>query len=88
MECEVLIDGSNPNLWNFHVPQQPNTINIPTDKEPVTTETLIYPKATVLMSGILWILSMFSYIGGNWYVSMIMIIIPFFFFFFGSIIPY
>jgi copper chaperone CopZ len=70
IECKVLVDGSNPNLWNFNIPQPNNhdNENEGGEEEEAKNETFIYPKPTVIVSGILWIISMLSYIGGNWYV--------------------
>ena len=59
----VAVDGADPDHWKLPklVDDSMEGIN--------EEESFTYPKPTVMLSGICWIVSMLSYVGGNWYVS-------------------
>lgn len=60
----VEVDGADPEHWKF-----PTIVDQIDGME--EDETPTYPKPTVILSGIFWIVSMLHYIGGNWYVPIV-----------------
>jgi copper chaperone CopZ len=57
-------DGASSSA--FSLPEfDENVDGLPTD------EKFTWPKPTVVLSGLCWIISMLSYIGGNWYVKFV-----------------
>jgi hypothetical protein len=58
---EVKLDGNEEKVWEFPEPEE----------EGISKETKSgCMEPTVILSGMFWVLSMFSYIGGNWYVNL------------------
>jgi hypothetical protein len=53
------VDGNEEKVWEF-----PDVEEGPAMK----TSGSASPRPTVILSGLFWIISMLSYIGGNWYV--------------------
>jgi hypothetical protein len=56
----VKLDGSEGKVWEFPSPEEEKSTK---ENESCCMEPV------VALSGLFWILSMFSYIGGNWYVA-------------------
>jgi len=56
----VLSDGADPRSWGIGADSQDDDLDLKND------ERHTRPKLTVIISGICWIISMLSYIGGNW----------------------
>lgn len=60
VRCEVVSDGADPKTWSLG---EGDAFNGP---DVHLQETHKYPRPTVILSGICWIISMLSYVGGNW----------------------
>ena len=69
LEATVSTDGADPAVWKF-----PETLRDAADNDNIEgmdmDEKMTYPRPTVIISGLLWVISMLSLIGGNWYVDM------------------
>ena len=69
LSIEVTWDGSDPAVWDYpYQLQHARTASGGGDAKSATMKGATYPRPTVLISGILWIVSLLSLIGGNWYV--------------------
>jgi len=70
LEVSVEIDGAKSNDWDFPPLEE---------VEDSSEEMQSLPKPTVMLSGLFWVVSMFSYIGGNWeylnYVALVSVVI-------------
>jgi copper chaperone CopZ len=64
LEATVSLDGADPSLWTF--PQQLQDDGDKSGDDLHDDEGFTYPRLTVMVSGVLWIISMLSLIGGNW----------------------
>jgi copper chaperone CopZ len=65
IETAVTQDGSDPSLWKFPLTDDHmGGDDASTDRE-MHDAKFSLPRPTVLISGLLWIISMLSYIGGN-----------------------
>ena len=60
MKVTVSMDGADLSTWNLPTFDEQGTDPALEDHTPT------YPKPAVLICGLLWIISMLSYIGGNW----------------------
>jgi copper chaperone CopZ len=74
LRATISLDGADPAVWDY--PEQLRALH---DKESLmenanSAEGFKYPRPTVMISGLLWIVSMLSLIGGNWYVTRIRMI--------------
>jgi copper chaperone CopZ len=61
VEISVAQDGADPALWKLMDDSLPHQDTL--DR----VEKSVYPKLHVIVSGILWVISMLSLVGGNWY---------------------
>lgn len=61
----VVLDGADPARWTYpyELQQEDEVDEFPVD------EGFTLPRPTVIISGLLWIISMLSLIGGRWYVA-------------------
>lgn len=59
-KATVISNGADNVKWDFPSYQQAS------GQESETGEEYKYPKPTVILSGVFWIISMLSFIGGNW----------------------
>jgi copper chaperone CopZ len=57
-------DGADPAVWHF----APASDDVDVMEEMEKEEKMTWPRPTVIISGVLWVISMLSLIGGNWYV--------------------
>ena len=58
----IITDGAENVSWDFPSYQQA----VAAGQEAENGDDHRYPKPTVILSGLFWIISMFSFIGGNW----------------------
>lgn len=61
-QARVAVDGADHQIWEFPDEVEP---------EEAITEQTAHLKPTVILSGLFWIISMLSFIGGNWYVLIV-----------------
>lgn len=66
MKATVLIDGADPSRWKF-----PETLREKkSEKDHIEgmekDEKMTYPRFNVIISGVLWVISLLSLIGGKW----------------------
>jgi copper chaperone CopZ len=61
LHVSVSVDGSDPSRWSLPVVEVTDAEEVPRGEEVPK-----YPKASVVMSGVFWIISMLHYIGENW----------------------
>lgn len=64
LEAIVSLDGADPAIWTFPHDLQQDCIDATEDLH--LDEGFTYPRVTVMISGLLWIISMLSLIGGPW----------------------
>jgi copper chaperone CopZ len=70
MNATVLIDGADPSRWKY-----PETLREKKSESDhidgmEKDEKMTCPRVTVIISGVLWVISMLSLIGGKWYVGL------------------
>jgi len=72
LKANILSNGADGLKWDFPTPEQSANQQLNGDNEHAL------PKPTVILSGIFWVLSMFSMIGGNWeylkYVALLSVV--------------
>jgi copper chaperone CopZ len=61
LHVSVSVDGSDPSRWSLPVVEVNDS-----EVVPMGEEVPKYPRASVVMSGVFWIISMLHYIGDNW----------------------
>jgi hypothetical protein len=69
VSIEITWDGADPAVWDYpYQLQHARTASDGGDAKSTGMGGATYPRPTVVISGILWVVSMLSLIGGNWYV--------------------
>jgi len=63
VQVTVLKDGGESLVWDFE-----NLVEKQEEVEPVGVPSHSVLRPTVALAGVLWVVSMLSFIGGNWYV--------------------
>jgi ribosomal protein L32/copper chaperone CopZ len=61
INATVLVDGADTKMWDIPTLDEDSSMDGMEGDEPMT-----YPSPAVTLSGIFWIVSMLSFIGGNW----------------------
>lgn len=61
VKASIVTDGADDLTWNFKTLDQPGTRT-----QIEGEEATAWPKPTVILSGVFWIISMLSFTGGNW----------------------
>lgn len=60
LKATIISNGADGLSWDFP------TVGQSSEEEPDSGQERMLPKPTVILSGIFWIVSMLSFIGGNW----------------------
>ena len=68
LEATVTLDGADPAHWDYPQTLQTNALVEDADAAAMANSErgATYPRPTVVVSGLLWVVSMLSWIGGNW----------------------